>query len=1399
MEVTTQDSASSDWLVRMQSWSRLRLGVSFRNLSVYGFTSSTRFQPTVVSYALALPRLIASLLSRRADTKVQILQDFDGLVRHGEMLLVLGRPGSGCTTFLKALAGDTHGIVIDRQSKINYEGIPYEQLHSTFKGESIYLAELDVHFPELTLGQTITFAACTRETGLDRGSASRKVSRDVAVLLGLESAFNTCMGNAMIRGVSGGEKRRTSMAEALIGGSQLQCWDNSTRGLDSSTALKFVELLRESTNDLETTVIMSIYQASESIYEKFDKVSILYEGRQIYFGPTRFAARYFYELGFLKPARATTPDFLTSLTNPAERVVREGYEDRAPRSPDEFATAWKKSLHAGELLSDIEQFNENYPILVDENNRPKGTSEWKDKLSLRSSTYVIPIYLQIYSCLQRGAQRLLNQPAPVIGSVFANAILALVVGSVYYNLPDTSDSMDKRAVLIFFSLLLTAFSPAFEVLTIWAQRPIVEKHDRYAFYHPFTDAAASMICDLPNKFATALLFQIVIYFMTNLRRTPAAFFTWFLFNFVLVLNMSMWFRLVGTVSRTVEQSTAPTCILVLLSCIYGGFVVPVPYMVSWLKWFRYVNPIAYTYESLMINEFQDHEFRCSQLIPGGPSYTEIGLDNKICSVVGAISGQDYVQGSRYLAEKYTYVSSHLWRNLAIITSMTIIVCAFHLLAAECIPVERSKGDILQFRRTNRWRNKPGDSEARRPVGFTQDVNKQEDYNQSEEPKPQSSVQEILKQSSVFHWNNLCYDVKTGGNGTRRLLDNIDGWVKPGTLTALMGVTGAGKTTLLNVLANRASFGIPSGDVCIDGQERDAGFQRKIGYAQQDDIHLSTATVREALEFSALLRQSNASVKERLGYVDTVIQILGMESYADAIVGVPGNGLNIQQRKQLTIGVELVAKPELLLFLDEPTSGQDSQTAWSICTLLRKLADNGQAVLCTIHQPSSQLFLMFDSLLLLNKQGQTVYFGDIGPNATTLISYFEKNGAEKCDTDANPAEWILNMSATSTKKAADTLSSDYWAQKWSSSQQKADVLRYITELKAQSQTALPRTHQQEYATSWFQQMMVVPKRTFQEYWRSPVYLYSKLALCAGVALFNGLSFQNTRYDVQGLQNLIFSMFLLTQIFGTMDQQVIPRLIDGRALFEAREHQSKSYSWTVFLAANILAEVAWQTLAAVLIFVAWYYPTGLWRNGDAAFGTAERGALSFVIILLYCLWISTFSQAVAAGIEHAETAIQLATLMFWFSLVFCGVMVAPNDLPGFWKFVWHASPLTYLIDGLASAGLADVDVFCSPVQLLTITPPNGTTCGDYLAPYVQQAGGSVLNPADYTGCQFCQISDTDSFLYGHLDIGSGSPWKNAGYFAVFVVFNILATFALYWLARVPRKREVFSSKAGALSLT
>ncbi len=142
------------------------------------------------------------------------------------------------------------------------------------------------------------------------------------------------------------------------------------------------------------------------------------------------------------------------------------------------------------------------------------------------------------------------------------------------------------------------------------------------------------------------------------------------------------------------------------------------------------------------------------------------------------------------------------------------------------------------------------------------------------------------------------------------------------------------------------------------------------------------------------------------------------------------------------------------------------------------------------------------------------------------------------------------------------------------------------------------------------------------------------------------------DLQGLQNLLFSVFLLTIIFSNVDQQIIPRFISGRALFEAREGPSKIYSWAVFVAANVIVEIFWQTITSVLVFAAWYYPTGMYRNADSAFSMDERAWLMFLLIWAFFLFASTLSQAVVAAIEHAETAVNIAQLLFYLCLIFCG---------------------------------------------------------------------------------------------------------------------------------------------------
>lgn len=542
-----------------------------------------------------------------------------------------------------------------------------------------------------------------------------------------------------------------------------------------------------------------------------------------------------------------------------------------------------------------------------------------------------------------------------------------------------------------------------------------------------------------------------------------------------------------------------------------------------------------------------------------------------------------------------------------------------------------------------------------------------------------------------------------------MLDHVSGWVKPGTLTALMGVSGAGKTTLLDTLAQRVSTGVITGDMLVNGKPLPSSFQRSTGYVQQQDLHLETTTVREALRFSAMLRQpKSVSKAEKYAFVEEVIDMLGMGNFAEAIVGVPGEGLNVEQRKVrtgclicvplewlaptctridklvdflltrddqlqlLTIGVELAAKPALLLFLDEPTSGLDSQSSWAIVAFLRKLADHGQAVLSTIHQPSSILFQQFDRLLFLAKGGRTVYFGNIGDNSRTLLDYFEHHGARKCGEEENPAEFMLEIVGA----GASGKSKQDWHEVWKGSQEAKDVQTELDRLhkeKAAEPVAGGAEKEQEFAMPFTTQVIYVTQRVFAQYYRTPSYIWGKLLLgmpmkplsCTVIvqvadmlfpgvmsALFIGFSFYRQNSSQQGLQNTIFSVFMLTSIFSTLVQQIMPRFVIQRSLYEVRERPSKAYSWAAFIIANIVVEIPWQMLLGILVYASYYFPV---------FGrhqSRERQGLILLLCMQFFVFASTFAQMLIAALPDAETAGSIATLMFSLTLTFNGKHIPSN---------------------------------------------------------------------------------------------------------------------------------------------
>lgn len=748
---------------------------------------------------------------------------------------------------------------------------------------------------------------------MSRTEYSKYMAQIFMAVFGLSHTYNTRVGDDFIRGVSGGERKRVSIAEMALAHAPIAAWDNSTRGLDSATALKFVEALRLSSDITGSCHAVAAYQASQSIYDIFDKVIVLYEGRQIYFGPAAGAKAYFEEQGWHCPTRQTTGDFLTSITNPQERQAKPGMEKRVPRTPEEFEAAWINSSENKHLQNEIAAYEEQNPVgddvkaLADFQDRKRGAQA---KHTRPKSPYIISVPMQIKLNTVRAYQRLWNDAASTMATIITNIIMALIIGSTFYGTEDATSGFTSKGATLFFAVLLNALTAMNEINNLYSQRPIVEKHASFAFYHPATEAIAGVLSDIPVKFALAVVFNIILYFMAGLKREADTFFLYFLITFVITFVMSAVFRTLAAVTTTVAQAMGLAGVMILALVVYTGFVLPVPSMHPWFEWIHYLNPIYYAFEILIANEFHGREFPCSSFVP---SYADLSGDAFSCSTAGSEAGSLTVSGDRYIQLNYSYSYSHVWRNFGILIAFLIGFMAIYFIASELNSSTTTTAEALVFRR------------GHEPPSMRKGYKSESDVENAEPSKAEASAESddkgmgaIQAQTDTFTWRDVSYDIEIKGE-PRRLLDNVSGWVKPGTLTALMGVSGAGKTTLLDVLAHRTSMGVITGDMFVNGRELDASFQRKTGYVQQQDLHLDTATVRESLRFSAMLRQpATVSLKEKHEYVEEVIKMLKMEEFAEAIVGVPGQGLNVEQRKLLTIGVELAAKPKLLLFLDEPT-------------------------------------------------------------------------------------------------------------------------------------------------------------------------------------------------------------------------------------------------------------------------------------------------------------------------------------------------------------------------------------------------------------------------------------------------------------------------------------------------
>ncbi|KAL8894542.1 MAG: hypothetical protein Q9192_004232 [Flavoplaca navasiana] len=1356
-----------------------KVGVVFKNLTVKGTGATTTFAKTLPDAILGtfgpdLYRIVSgfvpALQRRNAGATRTLINDFTGVVRDGEMMLVLGRPGSGCSSFLKALA-NKRSEYASVTGNVTYGGISAAEQHKRYRGEVNYNPEDDQHFPALNVWQTLKFSLMSK-TKKRHHSEIGIIIDALLRMFGISHTKKTLVGNEYVRGISGGERKRVSIAETLATKSTVVCWDNSTRGLDSSTALDYANSLRIMTDVSDRTTLVTLYQAGEGIYELMDKVLVIDEGRMMYQGPAREAKQYFVDLGFHCPERQTTADFLTSVTDPAQRLLRDGYELSAPKTAAEFEQTFKQSEAYKKVLADVADY-ERYLYETDHGDADqfkRSVQGQKSKTVSKKSNFTVSFWRQILACTAREFWLVWGDKPTLYTKFFIIVSNGLIVGSLFYNQPDSTDGAFTRGGALFFSILFLGWLQLTELMKAVSGRVVIARHKDYAFYRPSAVSLARVLADFPLILVQVIIFGVIMYFMTNLDVDISKFFIYELFVYITTICITALYRFFAALSPTIDDAVRFSGTALNLLIIYTGYVIVKPQLLGekiWFGWLYYVNPITYSFEGVLTSEFAGRVMECapSQLVPQGPG---TGPPYQGCAVSGAQRGATSVTGEEYLGTTFEYTRANLWRNFGVIIAFTVLYILITVVAAELFQFVGGGGGATTFKKSAKKRAPSGSKVADAEKGGEFGDSSASSGRFSDE-KAEHSVPRTAQSEEIFTWTDVEYSVPFEGSQLK-LLHQVHGYAKPGVMIALMGASGAGKTTLLNTLSQRQTVGIVSGDMLVDGKPLGKEFQRITGFVEQQDIHDGTATIREAIEFSAILRQErHIPTADKMAYVEEIIELLELDELQDALI----SSLGVEQRKRVTIGVELAAKPSLL-FLDEPTSGLDSQSAYSIVRFLRKLAHAGHGLICTIHQPSSLLIQQFDMILALNPGGNTFYFGPVGDNGAAVNRYFSQRGVV-CPPEKNIAEFILETAIKGGKRS-DGKRLD-WNKEWQESQENKDLLAEIDRIESErSKLPAKETVQHEYASPVWLQTTSLTTRMFTQHWRDPSYYYGKLFVAVITGIFNGFTFYALGNTVLDLQNRMFTAFLICLIPPTVVNAVVPKFYQNLALWMARENPSRIYNWFAFCTASVVTEIPISIVSALVYWLLWYYPTGLPRDSSTA-------GYSFFMTMLFFLFQASWGQWICAFAPSFTVISNVLPFFFVMFSLFNGVIRPYSQLDVFWKYwMYYLNPSTYWIGGVMSATLPTVQVQCAPQEAAYFDPPPGQTCVQYAGDFVAQAArGYLLNPDATAECGYCPYRTGEEYM-ATLNVVPSDKWKYLAIFLTFCISNWALVYFFIWTVRV-----------------
>lgn len=1262
-----------------------KIEVRFQKLTVKAFVHvGSRALPTIPNFIFnMIEALLRKLrLHRGKRSQLTILDNISGIIRPSRLTLLLGPPSSGKTTLLLALAGRL-GTDLKTSGRITYNGHGLNEFVP--QRTSAYVSQQDWHAAEMTVRETIEFAGCCQGVGFKYdmllelarrekiagikpdgdldifmkslalgGQETSLVVEYIMKILGLDMCADTLVGDEMLKGISGGQKKRLTTGELLVGPARVLYMDEISNGLDSSTTYQIIKYLKHSTHALDANTVISLLQPAPETYELFDDVILLCEGQIVYQGPRDDALDFFTYMGFCCPQRKNVADFLQEVTSQKDQEQYWSDLDSPYRyiPAGKFAEAFC-SYRAGKSLS-VElgvPFDKryNHPAAlattcygVKRSELLKTSFYWQRLLMKRNSFIYVFKFIQLL-------------------------FVAMITMSVFFRTTMHHNTIDDGGIYLgalYFSMVIILFNGFTEVSMLVAKLPVLYKHRDLHFYPSWVYTLPSWALSIPTSLIESGFWVAVTYYVIGYDPSITRFFKQFLLYFFLHQMSIGLFRLIGSLGRNMIVANTFGSFAMLVVMALGGYIISRTNIPNWWIWGFWISPLMYAQNAASVNEFFGHSWDKRN---GNTSYS---------------LGEALLRSRGLFPESYWY-----WIGVGAMIGYTVLFnILFTFFLAYLNPVGKQQAVVSKEELQERERRRKGETGVVELREFFQRSGSLSGKHFKKKGMVLPFQPLSMTFSNINYYVDVPVELKQQGISEDRLqlLVDVTGAFRPGVLTALVGVSGAGKTTLMDVLAGRKTGGVIEGNINISGYpKRQETFARISGYCEQSDVHSPCLTVLESLLFSAWLRlPSDVNLEIQRAFVEEVMELVELTPLSGALVGLPGvGGLSTEQRKRLTIAVELIANPSIV-FMDEPTSGLDARAAAIVMRTVRNIVNTGRTIVCTIHQPSIDIFESFDELLFMKRGGELIYAGPLGPKSCELIKYFEAvEGVPKIRPGYNPATWMLEVTSSTEENRLGVDFADIY--------RRSNLFQHNRELV--ENLSKPSNHSKElnfptkYSQSFFYQFLACLWKQNLSYWRNPQYTAVRFFYTVIISLMLGTicwRFGAKRETQQDLFNAMGSLYAAILFIGITNAGAVQPVVSVERFVSYRERAAGMYSALPFAFAQVVIEFPY-VLAQTIIYSTIFY----------SMASFEWTTLKFVwyLFITFCtmLYFTFYGMMTTAVTPNHNVAAIIAAPFYMLWNLFSGFMIPHNRIPIWWRWYYWANPIAWSLYGLLASQYGDDD--------------------------------------------------------------------------------------------------------------